>query len=180
MHIKSDQRSVMNKDVNNHLQLITLTIIVGLFFISSVALLRMNQSLQSLRFLGEEYEQILDSNPTQIAEGFFYLSPQTFALDIKEVKADTISENIIKRINSLEGKSNIVISFSNQKLKDQFYQFFSGENNIPDGLALAIQTRSRGIVSPGRICVLDACTENFIAIKAFGNKPNTLITKGSI
>ena len=171
----------MNKDVNNHLLLTAPTIIVGLFFITSITLLRMNESLQSLRFLGEEYEQILDSVQSDAVEGFFYFSQQTFALDIKEVKTDTMDGAIIEKIKPLEEKSNIVISFSSKKLKDQFYQFFTDENNIPEELALAIQTRSKAIVSPGKICVFDTCTENFIAIKAFGAiTTNAKLTKGNI
>ena len=154
---------MMNKILNKHLQFLSLSLIVGLFFISSIMLLKLNNSLVSLRFIGDDLEEILD-NSGQVRQkpSYFYQSPKTLVYDLKNTNIDHVFKDFESNV-FFEELPETMITFSNQEVKKKFYQLLRNQSSSEKLDQIKLKTQST--VVKGKVCFINNCSDEYIAFK---------------
>ena len=137
--------------------------LLGLIYISSFLFLNLSKSLISLRFLGDEFEQIIDSGLTSKSEFYFYKSPSVLVFP-RQSAENILSKEIAQEINSFLDTGNVRLSFSNDNLKNKFFDDLLKSEVISEKALDVLQAKSTSIVSKGKICFHQNCLSQFIAI----------------
>lgn len=138
------------------------------FFISSIIALSYSKKIISLRFISEDFVQILDHSTKNI------LTPHTFYQSENIIVYNTMNdqiEHLIENISTnkgLEKYSSVQIVFSDKKIKENFFRLITTLNSEDlknQDLKKLIMAQSKSMISPGEICYLNSCITNFIAFK---------------
>jgi len=151
-----------------NLTTIILTFLLGFFFINSIILKSFFISQYSLHFKSEDYDQILDSSPSQRKEeNFFYQSSSISVFNLDKNSMNDVDLFLTKNLSHSKNQE-IEITFSEESYKKNFFKLINnkGKKHIP--LKQFISKNARMAVSGGEVCFLNNCISEYIAIKHNG------------
>jgi hypothetical protein len=146
----------------------TLSITLGFFFISSIIYINFSTTLSSLRFVSDDVHEILDPLPsTSSNERIFYQSNHVTVFDVNTINIDNILQ-VIETEQIISGPNSFEITFSDREIKQKFFRMISAldENDLEkENIKKLLVTKSSSTISSGRLCFLENCIDQYIALK---------------
>ena len=153
-----------------YVQLIIPTIALGIMFFSSLIFLNLNKSLTALRFIGDDFQQVIDKEAGKSGDYILYKTNTTLAIDISKGVQGLLNDETLQGLKMFSKTNSLNITFSAREIKNYFYKSIQQEKKLSPDLLELLQTKAKTQISAGEICYHNRCTKQFIALKKIKGK----------